>query len=466
MAVLDCQFTNHEVSPLPPFRRGRGRKKVGRQIRFYGICIYIQNMGRPRKVPGLYGIIYVPPPSHSRPGDVGNLRGKDLKYELRLKIYGKRPLAVAVSHFIMHLEDEGKSPNTLRAYGYVLKSFTPYFPPLAEKTGKAGDTARAAFAKLKGAVGLGRDVRTKSSKYSPNVFGETRRVDQMTVELSASDFLAWLDSHRVKSTKYNGFARSKDPKKERVDPRLDPGVDVEGSMKKKKSSLKFYVAVVSSFLNFVGIDELMALRPEFKINRGIPPTLTNDEIDQFIRWVDLRGTFPKKGVVTKKAFLLYLRLAFTVGARPDEIMRLTPDDVFPEKEAVVFKMTKTGRDRIVFAGKKLLTELKEYLIPPPPDKLRDPEKPYLPWGFDYTSVYNKFRELSRVYRDVYGHKEIPVLKPYVCRYSAGTNLEEAGMPLKAVSDILGNSPETCIKHYVSTRRSDLKSMMKKYSGRF
>ncbi len=156
------------------------------------------------------------------------------------------------------------------------------------------------------------------------------------------------------------------------------------------------------------------------------------------------------------------------GARPGELCNATVGDFNPGIGALVYyaddkrredefrhKTAGKGKDRVVYFTGEVLDMVKELCEGKKPGDLLFPNNK----GKKYSRVdlVNRFRAIRK-------RTGLPHVVPYCFRHTLATRWLEAGKPVEALAELLGNTPATIHKHYSHLCRSHatLRGMLEEF----
>ena len=202
---------------------------------------------------------------------------------------------------------------------------------------------------------------------------------------------------------------------------------------------------------------------EFK-STGMIRTISEEEISRALE--NVKGNFTRQG----RALIVCL---YYTGARPNEVLRLTRDDVRTEGSSllIVIKGSKGGKSRTIELPRTrpLIRELDEYvkMIRPGLDLfgkyagnsiVRVVNKAGVP-------VYYKRNgdKLKYYFKKWFGGVVEGGVYPYLLRHNAFSKMAESGLTMKDIQMVKGSANEKSILPYIHMSRSISKNVKRAYS---
>ena len=146
-------------------------------------------------------------------------------------------------------------------------------------------------------------------------------------------------------------------------------------------------------------------------------------------------------------------IAFFTGMRMEEITRMRWDDIRWDEERIVVPITKTKKPRVVDMSPKL----RAMLALTPQAKRNGYVVPDIP---GVASRRDRAQTLVRMLQKIAATEPNPV--PAKCiswnpwRHTFATLLVQEGIPIETVSNLMGNTPEVCRRHYAQFMPKDKK----------
>lgn len=221
---------------------------------------------------------------------------------------------------------------------------------------------------------------------------------------------------------------------------------------------RFLVGLFQNFLAFLrnvkklevyDYREISLPKPEYKPVRY----LTEKEIEKIILGL------PEKSIYELRFKALFCLLVSS-GARINEVLNLKLKDVkFDSREALV--LGKGNRYRKIFFDERAKYYLNQYLIKKKVNEFLFSTINKGNYGerWNNNDVNRKFRQLSK--------KLNKRIHPHLLRTSFGCNNQMDGMPLPAVSAMLGHSSPRVTDRYVSVMRyEDAREVYRKFERKF
>ncbi|NES69011.1 MAG: site-specific integrase, partial [Okeania sp. SIO2D1] len=206
------------------------------------------------------------------------------------------------------------------------------------------------------------------------------------------------------------------------------------------------------------INPLTSLKSEIKPNKR----KKNDDYKTLSFSADERDEILNAIATSDKPFVRhyynYYSFLFYTGCRPSEAIAVVWDDIIGDYEFIRFNKAITDS----VDGLKELEGLKtqDYRLFPINNQVKDifiKQKEYQPNNLKnrvFTTQRGKIIETrtlrSRVWQPILSNLKIDYKKPYSTRHTFITLSLEAGMDVKDVTKLVGNSPITTYKHYAST----------------
>ena len=262
-------------------------------------------------------------------------------------------------------------------------------------------------------------------------------------------FKKFLDLNKIKDTPYNC-------KSETVKTYLYKNL----SDKKSRSQARS-ISALKSFFNYLVFEGLIKDSPISnieapKLERKLPEVLTEDEINQLIKSVDLNHVFGQRNKTI-------IEVLYGTGIRVSELVNLKLSNIF-FKESILKVNGKGDKERFVPLGKIASTEIKTYINIR--DRMKIDSK-----NTDILFINRYGRKLTRsmifkIIKDA--SKSIGLEKkisPHTLRHSFATHLLKNGADLRTIQLILGHESITTTEIYTHLDTFHLEEVLKKYHPR-
>ena len=230
---------------------------------------------------------------------------------------------------------------------------------------------------------------------------------------------------------------------------------------KKSRSQARSISALKSFFNYLVFEGLIKDSPISnieapKLERKLPEVLTEDEINQLIKSVDLNHVFGQRNKTI-------IEVLYGTGIRVSELVNLQLSNIF-FKESILKVNGKGDKERFVPLGKIASTEIKTYINIR--DKMKIDSK-----NTDILFINRYGRKLTRsmifkiitdVSRSIGLEKKI---SPHTLRHSFATHLLKNGADLRTIQLILGHESITTTEIYTHLDTFHLEEVLKKYHPR-
>ena len=230
---------------------------------------------------------------------------------------------------------------------------------------------------------------------------------------------------------------------------------------KKSRSQARSISALKSFFNYLVFEGLIKDSPISnieapKLERKLPEVLTEDEINQLIKSVDLNHVFGQRNKTI-------IEVLYGTGIRVSELVNLKLSNIF-FKESILKVNGKGDKERFVPLGKIASTEIKTYL------NIRDRKK-IDSKNTDILFINRYGRKLTRsmifkiitdASRSIGLEKKI---SPHTLRHSFATHLLKNGADLRTIQLILGHESITTTEIYTHLDTFHLEEVLKKYHPR-
>jgi integrase/recombinase XerD len=230
---------------------------------------------------------------------------------------------------------------------------------------------------------------------------------------------------------------------------------------KKSRSQARSISALKSFFNYLVFEGLIKDSPISnieapKLERKLPEVLTEDEINQLIKSVDLNHVFGQRNKTI-------IEVLYGTGIRVSELVNLKLSNIF-FKESILKVNGKGDKERFVPLGKIASTEIKTYINIR--DKMKIDSK-----NTDILFINRYGRKLTRsmifkiitdASRSIGLEKKI---SPHTLRHSFATHLLKNGADLRTIQLILGHESITTTEIYTHLDTFHLEEVLKKYHPR-
>jgi integrase/recombinase XerD len=230
---------------------------------------------------------------------------------------------------------------------------------------------------------------------------------------------------------------------------------------KKSRSQARSISALKSFFNYLVFEGLIKDSPISnieapKLERKLPEVLTEDEINQLIKSVDLNHVFGQRNKTI-------IEVLYGTGIRVSELVNLKLSNIF-FKESILKVNGKGDKERFVPLGKIASTEIKTYINIR--DRMKIDSK-----NTDILFINRYGRKLTRsmifkiitdASRSIGLEKKI---SPHTLRHSFATHLLKNGADLRTIQLILGHESITTTEIYTHLDTFHLEEVLKKYHPR-
>ena len=199
------------------------------------------------------------------------------------------------------------------------------------------------------------------------------------------------------------------------------------------NSLRLYVRAITSFLKFLGLEELAKDIKAPKVDKRLPKFITFEEFQRMIRATE------------KERDKLIIEFLFYTGVRVSELVSIKKENVL-WNEGLIRVYGKGGKERFVPVPQFLLEELKKYSERISGDRL-----------FPLST-----RQVERIVKKVAEKSGIKKkVTPHVLRHSLATTLLSRGVDIRYIQEILGHSSLSVTQVYTHVVPARLKEIYKK-----
>lgn len=230
---------------------------------------------------------------------------------------------------------------------------------------------------------------------------------------------------------------------------------------KKSRSQARSISALKSFFNYLVFEGLIKDSPISnieapKLERKLPEVLTEDEINQLIKSVDLNHVFGQRNKTI-------IEVLYGTGIRVSELVNLKLSNIF-FRESILKVNGKGDKERFVPLGKIASTEIKTYLNIR--DRMKIDSK-----NTDILFINRYGRKLTRsmifkIIKDASKSIELEKkISPHTLRHSFATHLLKNGADLRTIQLILGHESITTTEIYTHLDTFHLEEVLKKYHPR-
>ena len=230
---------------------------------------------------------------------------------------------------------------------------------------------------------------------------------------------------------------------------------------KKSRSQARSISALKSFFNYLVFEGLIKDSPISnieapKLERKLPEVLTEDEINQLIKSVDLNHVFGQRNKTI-------IEVLYGTGIRVSELVNLKLSNIF-FKESILKVNGKGDKERFVPLGKIASTEIKTYINIR--DKMKIDSK-----NTDILFINRYGRKLTRsmIFKIITDASQSIGLEkkisPHTLRHSFATHLLKNGADLRTIQLILGHESITTTEIYTHLDTFHLEEVLKKYHPR-
>jgi len=230
---------------------------------------------------------------------------------------------------------------------------------------------------------------------------------------------------------------------------------------KKSRSQARSISALKSFFNYLVFEGLIKDSPISnieapKLERKLPEVLTEDEINQLIKSVDLNHVFGQRNKTI-------IEVLYGTGIRVSELVNLQLSNIF-FKESILKVNGKGDKERFVPLGKIASTEIKTYINIR--DKMKIDSK-----NTDILFINRYGRKLTRsmIFKIITDASTSISLEkkisPHTLRHSFATHLLKNGADLRTIQLILGHESITTTEIYTHLDTFHLEEVLKKYHPR-
>ena len=199
------------------------------------------------------------------------------------------------------------------------------------------------------------------------------------------------------------------------------------------NSLRLYTRAITSFLKFLGLEDLAKQIKAPKVNKRLPKFITFEEFQKLVN------------AAKNKRDKLIIEFLFYTGVRVSELVSLKKNNILWD-QGFVRVYGKGGKERLVPIPEFLLRKLKEYV-----DKL---DSEYI---FPLST-----RQVERIVKNTAIRACITKkVTPHVLRHSLATTLLSKGVDIRYIQELLGHSSLSVTQVYTHVVPSKLKEIYRK-----
>lgn len=222
------------------------------------------------------------------------------------------------------------------------------------------------------------------------------------------------------------------------------------------------ISALRSFFNFLIFEDYRSDNPTDlietpKIGQRLPDTLSETEVDDLIKAVDLSHPQGERNKTI-------LETLYGCGLRVSELISLKLSDLFFD-EGFIRVLGKGNKQRFVPINSENMKRIKLYI-----NEVRNKENPQK--GFEDTLFLNRRgKQLTRVMIFTIIKKLTTQLEwdkkisPHTLRHSFATHLLQNGADLRAIQQMLGHESITTTEVYMHLDKSFLKEVINKFHPR-
>lgn len=223
------------------------------------------------------------------------------------------------------------------------------------------------------------------------------------------------------------------------------------SIARKISSLRtFFNLLLKNNLIDINIFENLETP---KVPKRLPKVLTENEIDYLFKGID-RNT-----LLGKRNYLI-LDLLFSLGLRASELVNLTTEDLYLNREQILIH-GKGSKDRYLPLHSNLINELSEYLTNVRPRLIsksdNNNDKLLLNYKGENLTTRGLRTILEKILKDA---NETFNISPHMLRHSFATTLLNNGADLRVVQELLGHEHLKSTQIYTEVSN---KTLIEKYN---
>ena len=188
-----------------------------------------------------------------------------------------------------------------------------------------------------------------------------------------------------------------------------------------------------------------------KLGRGLPKTLSNEEIDALL-------SAPPEDTVLGVRDRAMLELMYSSGLRVSELVNLTVNQYNPHRGAVHVS-GKGGRERLVPVGEMAMLSLQKYVAHSRPLLLGNTTSEFM-FVSQQGSAMTRQNLWLRLKQYAKTCNIRMALSPHTLRHAFATHLVDHGADLRAVQMLLGHSDLSTTQIYTHVARTRLKQLHK------
>ena len=199
------------------------------------------------------------------------------------------------------------------------------------------------------------------------------------------------------------------------------------------NSLRLYTRAITSFLKFLGLEELAKQIKAPKVDKRLPKFITFEEFQRLVN------------AAKNERDKLIIEFLFYTGVRVSELVSLKKDNILWDR-GFVRVYGKGGKERLVPIPDFLLNKLKDYASKTKSDYL-----------FPLST-----RQIERIVKEAAIRAGITKkVTPHVLRHSLATTLLSKGVDIRYIQELLGHSSLSVTQVYTHVVPSKLKEIYKK-----
>jgi len=199
------------------------------------------------------------------------------------------------------------------------------------------------------------------------------------------------------------------------------------------NSLRLYTRALSSFLKFLGLEDIAKQLKAPKVDKRLPKFITYEEFLELI-----------KNAKNKREEMI-IKFLFYTGVRVSELVNIRVEDILWDL-GLIRVYGKGGKERFIPLPDFFLEELKEYVKNIKNNKL-----------FPLST-----RHVERIVKNVAKRSGInKKITPHVLRHSLATTLLSKGVDIRYIQEILGHSSLSVTQVYTHVIPEKLKEIYNK-----
>ncbi|HIP90090.1 MAG TPA: hypothetical protein EYH22_00875 [Candidatus Nanopusillus sp.] len=199
------------------------------------------------------------------------------------------------------------------------------------------------------------------------------------------------------------------------------------------NSLRLYTRAITSFLKFLGLEDLAKQIKAPKVDKRLPKFITFEEFQKLVN------------AAKKDRDKLIIEFLFYTGVRVSELVSLKKDAILWD-QGFIRVYGKGGKERLVPIPEFLLKKLRDYV-----NKINS----------EYIFPLSA-RQVERIVKNTAIRAGITKkVTPHVLRHSLATTLLSKGVDIRYIQELLGHSSLSVTQVYTHVVPSKLKEIYKK-----